>query len=142
MKLVSEPLLMLLTAPFHYGKGTLSGFNHRESSGYVCHFTVHSCFMSSGNCPWWPVLGFGSKLLSLCPGLLCSGHSLEVFPYSLPFPQSYIIISLVPHYSTFSAKDKDKEGSSTIFFKKFIFISNTCICFTKLNSRLMVMAGI
>lgn len=67
MKLVSEPLSMPLTAPFHYGKGTLSGFSFRESSRHAYHFTVHSCFMSSGGCPWWPVLGFGSKLFVSLP---------------------------------------------------------------------------
>ena len=122
MELVSEPLLVPLQLLYTMVRGLFLVSVSGKPSGHACQFTVQSCFIPFGGCPWWPVLGFGSSLFVSLPGLLRSGHSLEVFPCSLPFLQAYII-SLGPLYSTFSAKDKDKEGSSTILSpKKSLFL--------------------
>lgn len=119
-----------------------SVFSLWEISRVCVLFHYSKLFISSDCCPLWPVFGFGSNFFISLPGFLCLEHPLEVFPCSLPFLQSRVI-SLDPIYSTFSAKDKD-EGSSTILshLKKFISISSVCICFTKSNSGMMMMAGI
>lgn len=134
MKLVPEPLLMPLTAPFRYGEGTLSGFSFRGIFWACVPFhRSELCYFI-----WWLSLvasvGVSMELfVSLPCDFLGSGHSLEVFPYSLPLLQSYII-SLGPLYSTFSDKDKDKEGSSTILsLKKLYFYQQYMHIFYKIK---------
>lgn len=99
-------LFLVLVSGNLPGMRTISLF-----TAVLCHLVV----VPGGQC--W---GLDPSFLSLCPGLLRSGHSLEVFPCSLLFLQS-CIISLGPLYSTFSAKDKDKEGSSTILSLKKVY---------------------
>lgn len=101
MKLVSEPLSMPLTAPFHYGKGTLSGFSFRGLFPACIPFHCSQLFYVI----WWLslVASVGVWIQAFCLSALAScvqaiPSKCFLVPYSSCSPALFLWVPFIPHF--------------------------------------------
>lgn len=111
MKPLSEPHLIPLTAPFYHGKGTLPIFS-LENLQEMCAGSLFKAVCFTWLFSLWPIFGFGSTFSLSSQPLVLRAFLGSVF--------LFLIFPAILHcffgflYSTFSAKDKNKEEHSTI----------------------------
>lgn len=119
MKLLSEPLLIPLTAPLYHGKGTLFLAWGISRECMLVHYS--KLFVSSGCFPCGQSLGLDSTFSSLFPASCAQSIPWKccLVPYLPCHPTLFLWVPFIPH---FQPKIKTRRNIQQYsLFKKVYF---------------------